>query len=268
MIALLLAAQTFMFSEITINGGASVHGRLDMGVNVITVTQFVTIPCFIETDPAISVSALATAIGIHKADYGTDAWENHPLDSIRFNVTTLKEPIHFEQAHVTNITFPNLTTGDANSGDILIRGNQLKSFSCPNLISLHNFDNQVCSALTNIDLPNAEFIEFFSQWSATALVSLSLPKLTNSFFMDFHGNTAMTTVSVPLWLPKNGGSFNFSGCALSGTAVNHILARAVANAAFVTGTINLSGGTSAAPSGQGITDKNTLIARGVTVTTN
>jgi hypothetical protein len=47
-----------------------------------------------------------------------------------------------------------------------------------------------------------------------------------------------------------------------------VLARFVANAEFVSGTIYLSGGTNAAPTGQGLTDVTTLRARGVAVFVN
>ena len=83
-----------------------------------------------------------------------------------------------------------------------------------------------------------------------------------------NGCTSLTTVSFPLYLPTDGAIINFSDCALTAASVNHILARAIANAGYVTGIINTSGGTSAAPSGQGIADKAALILRGCTVTTN
>ena len=49
------------------------------------------------------------------------------------------------------------------------------------------------------------------------------------------------------------------------TILQQILARCVANPAYVTGSIVLGG---AAPTGQGVTDKATLIGRGVSVLTN
>jgi len=71
-----------------------------------------------------------------------------------------------------------------------------------------------------------------------------------------------------LWVPDAAyGAFVFTNNALSADTVNVILARAVANTGFV-GTIQLDGGTNAAPTGQGITDKATLLTRGVTLTTN
>lgn len=65
-------------------------------------------------------------------------------------------------------------------------------------------------------------------------------------------------------------SFLAQNCALTSAAVNQILADFVTNLAArpLIGTINLSGGTSGAPTGQGIVDKAAIIARGWTVTTN
>lgn len=69
-------------------------------------------------------------------------------------------------------------------------------------------------------------------------------------------------------IPQRANYMDISGCALSAAAINAILAQLVARTNGVVGSIDMSGGTSAAPSGQGITDKNTLVSRGWTITTN
>jgi hypothetical protein len=102
----------------------------------------------------------------------------------------------------------------------------------------------------------------------TALTSIDFPVLVNSSGLRITGSTSLTSISIPVLVPKNGRDFNFSGNALDATTVNALLARCVANAAYVSGTVTLSGGTNAAPSGQGIIDKATLIGRGVAVNTN
>lgn len=61
--------------------------------------------------------------------------------------------------------------------------------------------------------------------------------------------------------------FDASNNALTVSAVNAILAAFVA-AGRATGTLTLNGGTNAAPTGQGITDKATLVASGWSVLTN
>lgn len=61
----------------------------------------------------------------------------------------------------------------------------------------------------------------------------------------------------------------FQGNGLDETSVNTILHLTLRGGMDVTpGSIDLSGGTNAAPTGQGITDKATLILAGWTVTTN
>lgn len=62
-------------------------------------------------------------------------------------------------------------------------------------------------------------------------------------------------------------SLQLAGCALTVAAVNAILRNLVAFG-LSGGLVDVSGGTSAAPTGQGISDKATLISRGVTVATN
>jgi hypothetical protein len=101
-----------------------------------------------------------------------------------------------------------------------------------------------------------------------ALTSIDFPVLTNSSGLRVSGSPLLTSISLPSLIPKNGRDFNFGGNALDVATVNAVLARCVANAAYVSGTVTLNGGTNAAPSGQGIIDKATLIGRGVTVNTN
>jgi hypothetical protein len=70
-------------------------------------------------------------------------------------------------------------------------------------------------------------------------------------------------------IPNTLGDFRAENNLLTSSAVNAILAAFVA-ANKTTGTriLNLGGTGNAAPTGQGITDKATLISRGWTVTTN
>jgi len=127
-------------------------------------------------------------------------------------------------------------------------------------------------ALINISLNALVFVSgYFSIAECASLSSLSLPALIQQGTLSnfYAGNCAsLTTFNAPKWLPTNGRQLLFNGCALNATSVDHILARCVANPGFVSGIVNLSGGTSAAPGAQGQLDKATLIARGVTVTTN
>jgi hypothetical protein len=73
----------------------------------------------------------------------------------------------------------------------------------------------------------------------------------------------------------NGATINVSGQALTSASVNAILHLLVSldgtNGTTLWGsgkTLTINGGTNAAPSGQGATDKATLQGRGATITTN
>lgn len=133
-----------------------------------------------------------------------------------------------------------------------------------------NFAGNV--ALTSLSAPLLETVSTSLNISGcTALVNLSLPSLITAAGangINASGCTLLANVSLPAYVPTNGRPQTFNACALTEVSVDHILARCVANAGYVSGTINLSGGTSAPPSATGLLDKATLQARGVTVLTN
>jgi len=83
-----------------------------------------------------------------------------------------------------------------------------------------------------------------------------------------YSNSSLTAVDLSSYLPTNDTHQNFFNCALTAASVNHILARCVANPAYVSGFVRLGGGANAAPTGQGITDTAILIERGVVAFTN
>ena len=87
--------------------------------------------------------------------------------------------------------------------------------------------------------------------------------------------TTVTLGTVGVLKVVSVGTINISGQKLDQASVNGILALLVSldgtggTTLWGAGkTVNISGGTSAAPSGQGIIDKATLVARSATVTTN
>ena len=88
-------------------------------------------------------------------------------------------------------------------------------------------------------------------------------------YMDFQDCSSLTTITIS-GLTSLVAGFRAAGCALSGATVNAILARLVSMPTYGNAgqDVDLSGGTSAAPSGQGLVDKATLIGRGAFVTTN
>lgn len=130
------------------------------------------------------------------------------------------------------------------------------AYFCPNLVSVSY------PVLTTVGGP-------LRVQGCLILPSVSFPALaTVGGNVLIELNAGLVTVDIPVFLPFDGQLIFANGNALSAASVNHILARCVANAGYVSGTVDLSGGTNAAPTGQGITDKADLIARGVTVSTN
>ena len=171
------------------------------------------------------------------------------------------------------VRFPVLTSLQ-NGGDFIdVESSDIATFSCPVLTTMvvpasgggiFLFDN---ANLTNVDFPVLQTCGEFDLFNCDALTTLSLPQLVTAGFFFVGDNAALTSVSLPNWVPTDGASYWFFDCALNVTSVNAIL---VACAATMTtgGNIRLEGGTSAAPTGAGAAAKATLIANGVTVTTN
>lgn len=209
--------------------------------------------------------------------------------------------LSFDAPHLTQLS--NNSVSFSTGFGLLVLGNSaLVSVSCPNLISVTstafrgtlnitsnaalvslNFDALTsiegdCTIISNatlaaISLPSLVSVgavaSGFLLTGNTLLASLSLPSLvTSSFALNASGLANLTTVVLTSYLPSNTRAQNFGGCALTQASVDHILARCVANAAYVSGTVTLNGGTNATPSAQGLLDKATLIGRGCTVTTN
>lgn len=83
------------------------------------------------------------------------------------------------------------------------------------------------------------------------------------------GNSSMTTVEANMFDNSTCTNYStaFTGCALTQTSVDNILV-SINAAGTSTGTLNMTGGTSATPSATGLAAKTALQARGWTVTNN
>lgn len=164
---------------------------------------------------------------------------------------------------IETVSFPNLVNV----------GESVTITSCPLLTSINLNSLEKCGFFN--DDPSSGYFELSISFN-NALTSISLPAFidfddpTQASFtqVSIENNPLLTTVSMPAFLPNNGISVLFRTNALNQASVDHILARCVANAAFVSGEVRLNGGTNAAPSVAGAADKATLIGRGVTVVTN
>lgn len=151
---------------------------------------------------------------------------------------------------LSSLSLPSLTAQTGATSVNIISNPALTSISAPNLTTLGSASNG------------------FVVTGNTSLTSFSFPSLVTAGRLLVTGCTNLTTVNLSSYLPTNGRVQNFSGAALTQASVDHILARCVANAAYVTGTVTLSGGTNATPGVQGLLDKATLQGRGCTVLTN
>lgn len=171
------------------------------------------------------------------------------VTSLVFNVPTTSQGFDLEAgANLVSVSAPDLTTITGN-GYIYIN-------SLP--------------ALETIDFPllttSGAGAPVISQ--CPLLETINLPELIDPNGLSFSSNESLTAINLDSWVPRNAGTFNFSGNALPAAVVNALLARCVANAAFVSGILQLHEGTNAAPTGQGLLDVATLRDRGVTVNVN
>jgi len=193
-----------------------------------------------------------------------------PFESVQFpKLETVGVAANFSQSpSLSSLGFPVLTSV----------GTDFDLSSCPALAVLQlpllvtvGGALSISDAITVLELPMLATVgAALFIYGPTNLVTASLPSLT-TVAGDFSMNScsALTTFSAPLWLPSNASTINFSGDALDVTSVDHILARCVASAGFVAGTVDLSGGTSSPPSSVAPgSDYDILFQRGVTVTVN
>lgn len=133
-----------------------------------------------------------------------------------------------------------------------------------------------CTDLVTISAPLVTDFGTIYIYTTPALQTISFPSLiasANTYLYFSYGPHLMTNlanVNLGNWIPNPTYDMDLSSAALTAASVNHILARFVAQPLWVNPlrVLNLSGGTSAAPTGQGILDKATLIGRGPSVLTN
>lgn len=127
---------------------------------------------------------------------------------------------------------------------------------------------------TTFDLSSLQYVQGVFQPSLGSLATLNLPAIVtlNSTLTITAAN--LVTFSMGSTLKKVGGNFTMTGMKLNQASVDGILVSLAAldgtggTTAYSAFTVNLSGGTSSAPSATGLAAKVTLQGRGCTVTTN
>lgn len=129
----------------------------------------------------------------------------------------------------------------------------------------------------NYDFSWIEFANGTLTWGGSgAPIGIDLSGLvtvptSGVFIITFSNCTSLATIIPPTALGNivDGGLiFNFNNCALNQASVDGLLNALAADVTVQNCMIDLSGGTSAGPSGIAITSKATLISRGCTVSTN
>jgi len=133
---------------------------------------------------------------------------------------------------------------------------------CIALETLRLDDSDFSAGIPNLaGLVNLTFLDM-DQSNITGSVDLSMLSALET--LDLSANTDITSVKLP---ESNLRSVNLSNTALTEAAVNDILQWLDGNG-VIDGNVDLEGGTSAAPTGAGITAKNNLLSKSWDVYTN
>lgn len=188
---------------------------------------------------SVSFSALTSIIG------GLEITGNASLNSINLTSLTSSGSIYIRINQIlTSINLSALTIASS----VSIGGASVTTLSLPALLSSNiNIDNTSLQALT---LPSFSTLKDFSANNNSFLTTISLPSLTGTI--------------------EGYSTFYAGSNKLSVTNVNYLLNKLVSISPAITGKDIYLGSQNppAPPSGQGITDKNTLIANGNTVNTD
>jgi len=242
-------------------------------------------------DPSVTSISLPTVKAITGQgfqSYSSIFIDNSNITSVSLPSLVVLSGINFYGASgLTSISLPLLTNIQNTGGDaIYINGPSLfsvPSFSLPSLTTVGNGSISLSSSTagpTTISFPNLAFVggNTINVTFPSTLVTLNfnslkiLPNIT-SFTIYAPG---LTSFGLPALKQVNTGgyiTFDFNGCILDQTSVDNILVTLAAldgtlgTTTWSTGAVNIAGGC-ATPSGTGAAAVATLIARGISVTTN
>lgn len=182
-----------------------------------------------------------------------------------------------ENIYVTGTT--NLTTLDLSTIkriiQLKIQNNlELANVNLSNLIEVYNdLDIGNNDKLGSITFPALKTLHAYDTGilNNPSLTSISFPVLTSCKGLYFQNNSILTSIDLPLLalITDKNLSLNFNKNALSSSQVNLILHRLLNLPANIESYIQLQGqNPAAAPTGEGIADKATLISRGNNVSTD
>jgi hypothetical protein len=216
-----------------------------------------------------------TSLVLSDTTFDLDITDAPLLTTVSSGASTVRLIMDSFTVGITNLTstnFPNVT----NLALLGYKGTTL-SFPLVTNFSIEIYDD--ISTLT-INLPSVTTINTFIIENTSVTGSITVPPTVVNITNDIaiQGNSLLTSFSLGVigTLKQIADKqIYFLDNALGAASVNGILALLVSldgtNGTTLWGPaceINISGGTNAAPTGQGITDVATLQARGCTVTTN
>jgi len=245
---------------VTIDGGAP-------GVTALTANYVHLIEQFTVSNAADLVSISFPLLEDVSATGAGQIQNNPALDSISFPfLTDFIGSLQIDgNAVLTSLSAPLLSQ----IGSLSVAGNSFSAFSIPSLTSSDFIAILGEPNLSSVSLPLLATVPSISISSNPVLAgTLSLPSLVTVTTSFSASANALTALSFPLWVPTNGCNIDFTSNALNQASVDMVLAKCVANAGFVSGTVALDAGTNSAPSGAGAANALILTGRGVTVTTN
>ncbi|QXP59428.1 hypothetical protein [Olleya sp. HaHaR_3_96] len=185
-------------------------------------------------------------------------------------VSNLTDIYSIEFEDNVNLTALDLSSITTSNAVVVYNNPNLLTLDLSNLTSTNSnlgiFNNDV---LTSVDLSSLISVTQFTISLNPQLVTINLPQLvTAASSFNLYNNASLTTISFPaltsfsqVYFPSN----NFSS-----SDVNAVLSQLVAISPPFSGkSVRLDGQqTLAPPTGQGVTDYNTLIANGNSVTTD
>lgn len=273
---------------------ATDFGTSTQVVNILNTTQLTTVDLSMATTlvdlkldgnaqlSSIDLSNLETVNGDLTIGYGND---NPALTSLSLpKLQQIYGSTIFYSSGLTALSMPLLeTTGDLNFS-VTLSSLDVSSLTTVNG-GLSGFDFTITAldlsklesvrddfqlyrgAMTSIDLSSLTTIRDCRFEDNNALTSLDLPSLTTiSSEVDIENNDNLQSVTLPALTSVS--SLNLRN-ALTSASVNSILAKLVSiSPAISSANIYLEQTPAAPPTGQGITDKNTLVSNGNTVYTD
>jgi hypothetical protein len=189
------------------------------------------------------------------------------LDSVINKVAGTAGIPQFDIQIIGGVLDPSSTCSCIIKSEIPVNGNSFK------LVNFWSF--QINTDGQSVIIPTESYFNdmVITDDGSSNLESISIPNAINLNAIYFSSSN-LTSVNIgEIGILKRVTAVEIAGCALSEETINYILALLVSldgtnGTILFNGDVLLDGGTSAAPTGQGLIDKATIESRGGTVTTN